>query len=333
MAFIDEITLHIEAGRGGDGVVRWLHIKGKEHGGPSGGDGGRGGDVCVVGSRDLGLLAKYRNTKAFSAENGIPGAKDSLHGANGKDLILPLPLGSIVTNLITGLSVSVLSESEPIMILEGGAGGFGNEHFKGSKNQVPMESTPGKEGQKADFHIELQLVADIGLIGFPNAGKSSLLNTLTNATAKVGNYRFTTLEPNLGAFYEFILADIPGLIEGASEGKGLGTKFLRHIARTHMLAHLISCEEADPVSAYEAIRAELTTYGRGLDKKQEIVILTKTDMVDEVTLAKHRSALAKRLKKEDKEIVSITILDDEVMKQFRDMLALRLRVEAKNKEA
>ncbi|OGZ13281.1 MAG: hypothetical protein A2942_03620 [Candidatus Lloydbacteria bacterium RIFCSPLOWO2_01_FULL_50_20] len=329
MSFVDELTIFIKAGDGGAGVERWRHEKGKEFGGPSGGDGGRGGSVYVVGSRDLGLLFNYRHKKDFKAENGTPGAKNSLHGKNGEDLVIPLPLGSVVTNLKTKNSVHVLTEGKKILLLSGGDGGFGNEHFKRATNQRPKKITPGYPGAEAKFYIELQLVVDVGFVGFPNAGKSSLLNALTNASAKVGSYQFTTLEPNLGALYGYILADIPGLIEGASEGKGLGHKFLRHIKRTKMIAHLISLENEDVADAYRTIRKELEQYDEklvltgveGLTAKEEIIILTKTDLVDGETLKKAQKELSVLKNR----LFSLSIYDDAALKDFSDALVKLLR--------
>ena len=321
MAFVDELTIHISAGRGGDGVMRLRHEKGKEFGGPSGGDGGRGGSVYVVGSRDLGLLFRYRHLTEFRAENGEPGKKNSLHGANGEDLTIAFPIGSIITNLSTKKTVQILTENEPILLLKGGDGGFGNEHFKSATNQTPDKTTPGYPAEKGDFHIELQLVVDVGFAGFPNAGKSSLLNALTNASAKVGAYQFTTLEPNLGAFYGYILADIPGLIEGAASGKGLGIKFLRHIKRTKMILHLISLENEDLMKAYKTIRNELETYDQELGAKEEIILLTKTDIMDEKELAKRMKELAPLKKK----ILTITMYDDASIKATGDALVKMLR--------
>jgi GTP-binding protein len=245
MAFIDEMKFHAHAGQGGVGVVRWRHEFSKEFSGASGGNGGRGGDVRVRAVRDLGILARYRNTKEFDAEKGEDGMKDSRHGSNGEDLVIDLPIGSILVDHRTGHTFQLLKEGENVRILKGGSGGLGNEYFKSSTNTTPMESTNGYDGEEGDFSVELELVADAGFIGLPNAGKSSLLNVLTNADAKVGSYAFTTLEPNLGALYNFVLADIPGLIEGASEGKGLGHKFLRHVRRTKILFHLISLESIE----------------------------------------------------------------------------------------
>lgn len=323
MAFIDEMTMHMEAGNGGNGVVRWLHEKGKEFGGPAGGDGGRGGDVYVRAVRDVHILSKYRNEKEFFAARGGNGGSNSLHGANGANLVLDLPLGSIVKNIGTGAEVSLLTEGEKVLVLKGGRGGYGNEHFKSSTNRSPKEYIPGQEGQKGDFSVELQLVADVGLIGLPNAGKSSLLNTLSRADAKTADYPFTTLEPNLGEFFGFIIADIPGLIEGASGGKGLGHKFLRHVRRTKKLLHLVSLENEDPFAAYKTIRDELVAYDDALAKKHEIIVLTKTDMV-----TPERAAVVKKIMKKaspSSEIFTISILDDAVMKAFKDELVKLLR--------
>ncbi|MEK7538885.1 MAG: GTPase ObgE [Patescibacteria group bacterium] len=324
MAFIDELKMYMKAGDGGNGVERWRHEKGKEYGGPSGGDGGKGGDVIVRAVRDVHILSKYRHQKEFVAERGGDGGNDSLHGANGENLVLNIPLGSIVRNLRTGVQVSLLVEDEEVLLLKGGRGGYGNERFKSSTNRSPKEHTPGAHGQDANFELELQIVADIGLIGLPNAGKSSLLNTLTRASAKTADYPFTTLEPNLGECYGFILADIPGLIEGASEGRGLGHKFLRHVKRTKMLAHLVSLENEDPMAVYETVRNELGAYDDELAKKNEIIILTKTDMV---TPEQTKIALTAMKKANPKAVAvfAISILDDVVMKSFQDELLKLLK--------
>jgi GTP-binding protein len=249
----------------------------------------------------------------------------SKHGRKGEDLVIDLPIGSIITNLTTGTKIELLKDGEVISLLKGGHGGFGNEHFKGSTNQRPKESTPGKEGEQAQFSIELELVVDAGLIGLPNAGKSSLLNVLTNAEAKVGNYQFTTLEPNLGAFHEYVLADIPGLIEGASQGKGLGYKFLRHIRRTKILFHCISLENEDLLEVYKTIRTELENFDEELTKKKEVIILTKTDMVDEEILAKKKKKLAKL----QVPILGVSILDDDSLAKLKKELSKILLKETK----
>ncbi len=321
MAFIDDLTFRIKAGNGGSGVVRWRHERGKEFSGAAGGNGGKGGDVYVRGIRDLGILASYRNTKEFEAGKGGDGMRNSMHGADGKDLVIDLPIGSVITDLRTARVYNLNSEGESIKILNGGRGGLGNEHFKASTNVTPKQSTPGVVGEEADFHIALELVADAGLIGLPNAGKSSLLNAITNAKAQVGSYAFTTLEPNLGALKGgYVIADIPGLIEGASEGKGLGYKFLRHIKRTKRLFHLISLEEKAIVTVYKTIRKELESYGHGLEDKEETIILTKTDTADEKTIDKAITSL----KKYNKDILTVTVLDDKDIKDLTDKITKRL---------
>ncbi len=214
--FIDEMTITAKAGNGGNGVVRWIHEKGKEFGGAAGGDGGKGGSVVVVGVRDASLLSKYRNKKEFNAPNGEDGRNKGEEGENGKDLEIKLPIGSVITNTETQEKYSLNEEGEKIKILQGSLGGRGNKSFKSSTNVKPTECTEGKIGQEAEFYIEVELIADLGLIGLPNAGKSSFLNEVTKASAKVGAYPFTTLEPNLGERFGYIIADIPGLIEGVS---------------------------------------------------------------------------------------------------------------------
>ncbi len=321
MAFIDEVEFHVKAGKGGDGVVRWLHEKGKEFMGPAGGNGGKGADVYVEAVRDISILVNYRNTKVIEAENGGNGNKKSMDGKNGDDLIIKLPIGSVVYNKDTQQSFELLKEGERVQILKGGRYGLGNEHFKASTNQRPEQTTEGRNGEEGDFHVVLKLVVDAGFVGFPNAGKSSLLNALTNAKSKVAAYQFTTLEPSLGEMHKFILADIPGLIEGASDGKGLGDKFLRHIARTKMILHCISLENEDLATAYKTIRKELENYSEELGTKKEIILLTKTDLVDEKTL----KAKIKEAKKLNKEVFAVSVLDDERVKTLKDDLVKTLR--------
>lgn len=334
MAFIDELTLHLKAGNGGHGVVRWRAEKGRPKAGAAGGNAGKGGDVYVRAIRDIGVLARYKNEKLFEAERGADGMKKSMDGRDGDDLWLEMPVGSVITNLTTKDKYQLLKDGEEVLLLKGGRGGFGNEHFKSSTNVTPLQQTDGKDGEEADFHIEVQLIVDAGFVGFPNAGKSSLLNALTNAKAKVASYQFTTLEPNLGDFYGFILADIPGLIEGASEGKGLGTKFLRHIQRTKLIFHCISLENEDITAAYKTIRAELEAHSPELAQKREIIILTKTDVVDEKTLAAQVKKAKKFLPKGSPkgtpapEVLTVTICDDASVKALADSLVKILRTAA-----
>jgi GTP-binding protein len=319
--FVDEITLHLKAGRGGDGVVRWRHEKGKDHGGPSGGNAGKGGDIVAVAVRDMGILSSYKQNKEFVAEPGGNGFKDSKHGETGKDIEIKLPVGSKLKNLTTGHTFELLENGQRITLLKGGRGGLGNEFFKSSINITPEESTDGEDGEEADFEIELLLIVDAGLIGLPNAGKSSLLNALTRAKSKVGSFPFTTLEPSLGDLYGLILADIPGLIEGASEGRGLGHKFLRHIERTKALLHCVSAEEADVLSAYTTIRKELELYNADITKKPETVVLTKVDTIT----PEEREEKLKLLRTVAKDVVAVSVIDDALLKVFTDHLIEDLR--------
>ena len=324
MAFIDELTIYAEAGRGGDGVVRWRQEKFVPKGGPAGGDAGRGGDFYVQAVRDIHILSKYKAKKEFIASRGEDGGKKNLHGKNGEDFVFQLPIGAIITKVESGETWQLAEEGQKIMLLKGGYGGYGNVHFKSSTNTTPQESNQGQEGDRGNFKVELELFADIGLIGLPNAGKSSLLNALTNAKAVVGDYPFTTLDPNLGDFYGYILADIPGLIEGASEGKGLGIKFLKHIKRTKMIAHLVSFENSAMMTSYKEVRKELAKYDKklglsddGLANKDEIIILTKTDAV------KDQKAITKKVeafKKINKKVFVISLFDDKMVKKFSDEL-------------
>ncbi len=323
MALIDEIEFHAKAGDGGAGVVRWRHEKSKEYSGPGGGNGGPGGDVYVRAVRDINIMARHKTVKRFDAPRGLAGANFGRQGGAGEDLYIDLPIGSVVTNTESGRVVELTEDGQTSKILHGGHGGLGNEYFKASTNVRPEQSTPGVSGEEADFKVELNLIADAGLIGLPNAGKSSLLNALTHARAKVGSYAFTTLDPHLGVLPGgYIMADIPGLIEGASEGKGLGDKFLRHVKRTRMLIHLVSLENEDVAAAYRIVRGELEKYGNGLSEKQEAVILTKTDMVAPEAI----KAAKKVLKKLNPDILEVTVLDDAVVKKLGEELTKRLHV-------
>lgn len=316
MALIDNITIHAAAGRGGDGVVRWLHLKGKEKGGPAGGDGGRGGNVVFRTVRDLAVLARYKGRSEFKAEAGGAGGNDNMHGADGDPVYIEVPIGSLITRLGTQESYELITDGEERTALIGGYGGFGNAHYKSSTNQNPYESRVGGDGERDAFRIELKIIADAGLVGLPNAGKSSLLNTLTAARSKVGAYAFTTLEPHLGVMYGYVLADIPGLIEGAHEGRGLGHGFLRHIARTRVLIHCVSSELEDPISSYHAIRGELEAHGDGLSEKPELIFITKTDMISASRLAE----IQESFKSLGLSTTPVSIIDDELTKKASDTI-------------
>lgn len=319
--FTDEITIQARAGDGGTGVVRWLHLKGKEYSGPAGGDGGHGGDVLIRCVRDISLLGKYRHRKVFAAGRGENGRSGSEHGKRGADCVILIPRGSIVRNTVTGESYELLEEGDTLHILRGGSGGRGNKHYKRSTNRAPQEATQGSPGERGTFHIELRLVVDAGFIGLPNAGKSSLINALTRASSRVGAYPFTTLTPHLGDFYGFVLADIPGLIQGAALGKGLGHTFLRHVSRAKLLLHCVSCENEDPALAYRIIREELAAHSKELIDKPEIILLTKADLVT--------SAMGKTLSREmenaGREVIVVSVLDDNLLKNFGGRLIQILR--------
>jgi GTP-binding protein len=319
---IDFVTLTIKAGKGGDGVVRWRREKGIPYGGPAGGDGGKGGDVYFRVVRDVHALAPYKQQTEWAGEDGFPGQKRSMHGKFGNDLYLTVPLGAVIHNRDYDITYECDEEGKEILVLRGGQGGLGNEKFKSSTNRAPEEFTKGELGEFATFDIELKLIADVGFIGLPNAGKSSLLNALTRAGAKVGDYAFTTLEPNLGAYYGYVLADIPGLIEGASEGKGLGHKFLRHVSRTKVLVHLVAVDNEDPAKEYVTIREELGKYDKELLTRDEIVVLSKTDMVDEEEVKKKKKALEKA---SGKEVTTLSLYEDDSVKMFGDLLMNHLR--------
>ena len=322
MAFVDELTIKVKAGDGGDGVVRWRHEKYREFAGPSGGNGGRGGDVYARAIRNTLQLGKYTNEQHFEAERGIDGGKDSLFGRNGKDLEVLLPIGSYLRDQTTGEEYELLEEGQRTLLAKGGKGGLGNEHFKSSRNPSPKECTPGRRGEQAIYQVELRLFADAGFIGFPNAGKTSLLNALTNAGSKVGDYEFTTLDPNLGAFHGHVLADIPGLIEGAADGKGLGHKFLRHITRTKILVHCISLERKDLKQAYLAIRDELGSFDARLLDKPEIIILTKSDVQAEDEVDERKKQLERDL---NRQAHVVSILDDTSLKELTKILSNALK--------
>ncbi|OGZ58567.1 MAG: hypothetical protein A3B96_04355 [Candidatus Spechtbacteria bacterium RIFCSPHIGHO2_02_FULL_43_15b] len=317
MAFVDELKIFVKAGDGGNGVARWRHEKNMNLGGPSGGNGGNGADVYVRAVRDTHLLARYRAKREFRGESGVDGKGRSLYGKDGDTMEILLPVGSIITNLKTRKKIFLRKENERVLILLGGKGGRGNESFKSSRIPSPKKWTPGKPGEEAEFFIEVELIADIGLVGLPNAGKSSLLNELTRANAKTGNYPFTTLEPNLGDCFGYIIADIPGLIEGSSGGKGLGHKFLRHIKRTKILAHLISLENEDPAVAYNTVRKELGNFDPELLSKKEIVLLTKTDIFNNKEMIR---AAVRKMKKIAPSVIALSIYDDAAIKEVREML-------------
>ena len=313
---VDDITIYIKAGNGGRGAVAFQ--KNKMALGPTGARGGNGANVYLEGVADLGALRQFRNKKDFLAPNGEQGKSQFNDGHKGDDLTLRIPVGTVIHNLTTKTQSELIKIGERLLVARGGFGGKGNFHFRSPTNRSPKEFQPGLPGEAFDVRLELKLIADVGFVGLPNIGKSSLINVLTNAQSKVANYQFTTLEPSLGAYYDLILADIPGLIEGASTGKGLGIKFLRHVERTRTLFHFIAADSDHPTADYKTIRKELGTYNKALLKKEEYIIISRSDMRPPAEVKKI-VALFKRLKKT---VIALSIYDDESLKELKKTLAL-----------
>lgn len=313
---IDEVRISIKAGDGGDGLVHFYSDRSRPKGGPDGGYGGQGGSVFFEAVSDISRLQQFRHEKEFAAQKGQNGGPNKKSGKNGEDLTLKLPVGSVV-NYDNGTSVELSQVGQIVMAAKGGRGGYGNFHFRSATNQTPQERQLGHKSPVKDIFIQLKLIADVGLIGLPNAGKTSLLNELTQANAKVANYAFTTLEPNLGVSKSgAIIADIPGLIEGASEGKGLGYRFLKHIERTRLLVHCLSSESADLSADYQTVRKELINYSSVLANKPEIIILTKYDLLNPKDITK----ISKKIKAK----MAVSILDNQSLKKLNDLLVLAL---------
>lgn len=311
---IDDLTIRFEAGHGGRGAAAFNKVK--KALGPTGADGGRGGSIFLEGVSDVSALQSLAHKKVIKAQNGGSGRGQFIDGKGGEDLIVKVPTGTRFTNLETGFTREISTVGERVLVAGGGTGGRGNFKFRSSTNTSPTEFEEGKAGDINTYRIELRLIADVGLVGLPNAGKSSLLNTLTAAKSRVAAYAFTTLEPHLGAYYELILADIPGLIEGASEGKGLGHKFLKHIERTKTLFHLVSAESDDVVRDYKVVRKELEEYSPELAEKEEYVFLSKCDQVDAATQKKQLAAL----KKIKVKATPLSILDDQTIEGVKIIL-------------
>lgn len=311
---VDEIKIKVTAGKGGDGVVAFS--RNKMELGPTGGRGGDGGNIHLEGVSDLGALNQLKHTKVFKAGDGKSGSRKRGPGEEGQDLVIKVPVGTIIHNRAAKTEKEIIKIGQRITVARGGWGGHGNFHFRSSTNTSPKEFELGQKGQSFQLELELKLIADVGLVGLPNAGKSSLINELTRAQSKVANYPFTTLEPNLGAYYDLILADIPGLIEGASGGKGLGIKFLKHVERTKVLFHLVSAESEDPDRDYKIIRKELGAYNETLLEKDEYLFLSKTDLIPAGDVSKK---LAK-LKKLNPSVLLLSIHDWESIERVKKIL-------------
>lgn len=313
---IDEATILIRAGNGGSGSASLKRNAQTAKGGPDGGNGGNGGSIYAQGIDDITGLTEFRYKKKVIAEDGIKGGKQNLYGRNGKDTIIFLPLGTQVTNTKTNENFEIINNTDKILLAKGGKGGRGNNEFKTSTNQTPIYAEKGEPGEEKNLFLELKLIADIGLIGLPNSGKSSLLEALTNANPKIGNYAFTTLEPNLGVYEGLVIADIPGLIEGASTGKGLGIKFLKHIEKTKVLIHTISSESKDPKKEYETVRKELENYGKVTINKREIILLTKSDLLSKDKIDEKLKAV----KAINNDAFKVSIYDEDSINSLKKLL-------------
>lgn len=298
MKFVDEARIRVQAGKGGNGCASFRREKYIPFGGPDGGDGGDGGSIYLVADSGLNTLADFRYTRSFQAQNGQPGMGRQMTGKSGEDLYIRVPLGTVVQDADTGETIGdVVAEGTPLLVARGGQHGIGNVHFKSSTNRAPRQFTHGTPGENRQLILELKVLADVGLLGLPNAGKSTFIRSVSAAKPKVADYPFTTLYPNLGVVrigtdQSFVVADIPGLIEGAAEGQGLGIQFLKHLARTHLLLHLVDIgqpeELADPVQDFRTIEQELKKYDDALAGKARWLVLNKTDMLLEEELEERR---------------------------------------------
>jgi GTP-binding protein len=310
---MDKAHVIFRGGHGGAGKVSFGKMA---RSGPDGGNGGKGGDLYVRAVSDITLLNQFSEKKILEAENGIPGGQDKMTGRAGNDLELLLPIGTHIIDEKTGetlFELSVIDQRE--LVCKGGKGGKGNWEFRSSINTTPKKAQPGLAGQERHLLLELKLFADFGLVGLPNAGKSSLLNELTNAKAKTANYAFTTLSPNLGVINGKVIADIPGLISGASEGRGLGISFLKHIEKVALLLHCIAVDGENPQEAYKTIRTELGNYNKELLEKTEVILLTKSDLVDAKTLKKFEKAFSKKAK----QVIAVSIHDYESIEKVKSI--------------
>lgn len=307
---IDDVDIIIRGGHGGAGKVSFYP---GHYGGPDGGNGGKGGDVYIRVVSDLTALNQFSRKKIVEGINGQDGGSNKKSGLNGKDIEIVMPVGCVLTNKETGEIINLDKVDERILIAKGGLGGKGNWEFKSSLRTTPKFAQPGLPGEEKPLKVNLKLIADFGLIGLPNAGKSSLLNEVTKANVKTAEYPFTTLEPNLGVMNNKILADIPGLIEGASEGRGLGIRFLKHIEKVNLLLHCISSESEDPIKDYQTVKSEMEKFNPDILKKEEIILLTKTDLVDK----KQITEKIKTLKKLKKKILPVSIHDYDSLEDLK----------------
>jgi len=312
--FIDEAKIMVKGGHGGAGKVAFF----RNRKGASGGNGGHGGDVWTISTSNLTHLKPFTEVSKYIGENGGPGGQNKRTGLNGKDLYLKMPIGTTIINVATNEEITINEKNPKYLLCRGGIGGLGNVAFKSATNRTPQNSEPGKEGQEKNFKLILRLIANFGLIGLPNAGKSSLLNKLTAANVRTASYPFTTLEPNLGVYNGKVIADVPGLIEGASIGRGLGIKFLKHIEKVDMIFHCISVETQNIASQYDTVINELRSYNLRLPEKKSIILLTKIDLADQKEIEKK----AKELEKFDKDVLPISIYEDITLDKLKRIISL-----------
>ncbi|WP_281259604.1 GTPase ObgE [Alkalispirochaeta sphaeroplastigenens] len=323
--FVDEAKILVRSGKGGAGAVSFRREKYIPRGGPDGGDGGRGGNVVFRVKSNVKTLSYIRMRQRFFAQNGRPGAGRNKTGSAGDDVVIEVPPGTVVTDLETGERLlDLVTEHQEAVLLQGGRGGKGNAHFKSSRHQTPRFSQPGEEGEERSVKVEIQVIADIGFVGLPNAGKSTLLKVLTAADPKIGNYPFTTVIPNLGVMHHFeqdvVLADIPGLIEGASDGAGLGTRFLKHIARTRGLAFVLDAGEPDMAGAFSVLTGELRSFSRDLPEKPFLVVVTKTDRLRTEEIDREQIDLFRQSLSPDVPVVEVSALARENLEALQAAL-------------
>jgi GTP-binding protein len=304
MKFVDEASIHVVAGKGGNGSASFRREKYIQYGGPDGGDGGDGGSVYLEGDSGLNTLVDFRHRRIYKAENGVQGKGQEKYGKKGEDIYIRVPLGTVVTDELSGVTLGDVTEhGQHLLVARGGRGGLGNVHFKSSTNRAPRKCTPGEKGEEIQLHLEMKVLADIGLLGFPNAGKSTLISTVSAARPKVADYPFTTLYPNLGVVRlgldsSFVIADIPGLIEGAAEGAGLGVQFLKHLQRTRLLLHLVDIAPLDEMPPEDAIRKleqELMNFDSSLGEKPRWLVFTKADVLEDAESDKLVARVLKEL--------------------------------------